>query len=478
MVSILRLALPAAVFAFFAPAISIAAPGGSSSPGGAAAGTSSAGAASSAPSGSGGAASVPSGAIIHTRKPTVYILAASFDPSTATAVTMEAAIRLNPALSTALFTSLDKQFPGYTEAVCSKVGAVCLLPPNDKPTSGQPVHHIWLLPEPAWQLSDFISQCQTDPQDTIGAIIIGSVENDSGNFNYLVWSDGYTDLFADAAFLTCEARGTTEFVSPLFTTNPKPTMLPFPKSPSSSQQVETVQTQEVVTHPATTPAASLQLQTVVTRSPKPSANPQQARTVTWTTITPARISSKKDQLGKDVVPNTTVSIRTSTIAQTRMYSAMPRPTPTPAMNMIWDAGSSLTGYAHQGGIPLYALVGAGTYLASRTKTTAQNAPGNCNGIVAPSPVPKGLSCLTTTTSPSIPIGYALLGSVLAGTSGNTVTVGGTSGPRLLKNAAAALANQLAGRLHDDCEASTKGTSMNDDMVWLCSEIFDTNKLRQ
>jgi hypothetical protein len=140
-----------------------AAPAGASSP------------AAAAPAAGGGSGAVPgpqngTSVLLKMGKPTLYVLAYATDPITTTFVAYEAALMLQHKL--------------------------------------RPSVDDWVLPEPAWTIGDYSTQCENDPK-TLGAFVIYDVENDSGIVNAVVIQDSFTHLFVRALFISCTQFTTT-----------------------------------------------------------------------------------------------------------------------------------------------------------------------------------------------------------------------------------------------------------------------------
>jgi hypothetical protein len=384
-------------------------------------------AAQSAPGTAGAAPAAASPAAnVHTYRPTVYVFALSFDNPTQYAISLEAASYLKTFVSKNAYQPLRSGFYSrFAPELC--IPSPANSPPNCKPQISN--NHVWLIPEPGWALANFINQCQSDPENTAGALIFGAVENDTGSFNYFVAVAGYTQLTADASFITCEPRASDEFLSLV---------------PPQHMLVGT-QTQTITGNSQT---KSYSLSYAIQTSPVPSTKnkdyvvPKKAKIVSITTGTTQGKSSQ---------------------APTQSSILAPLPTPTPAMNMIWDAQTSLHSNAQQLGFPLYLLVAVASYVAAShttTTTTCTNPSG-----AAVSQCKSNNSALAT--------GIAVGAGIFSNSSLAAVTVGGSNPTRQLKNAARDLSVQAAVGLRGSCKAAD---SKDVALKWLCSSVFSESAL--
>lgn len=126
----------------------------------------------------------------------IYILVTTGDASLATAISLELARNLTTKIASGAIASADS-----------------------------PV----IVPEPAWTQADLAKQCSADG-NTRGAIVVGPVENDTGNSNYVVYLHGYTKLTATVAMAGCEP-----------TAQPKKTpsgIVPIAAAPAGNLQTE------------------------------------------------------------------------------------------------------------------------------------------------------------------------------------------------------------------------------------------------
>jgi len=75
------------------------------------------------------------------------------------------------------------------------------LGPFAQVTNGVP--EVYVMPVPSWTIADVANQCKNDPDHTVGALVISSIENDSGSFNYLAFNEIHADLYAAVFMLSC-----------------------------------------------------------------------------------------------------------------------------------------------------------------------------------------------------------------------------------------------------------------------------------
>jgi len=382
-----------------------------------------------APAQGSGAASAPA-AVVHTSHPTVYVFALSFDNPTQYAISVEAASYLAKFVAKAKpdvsYQSLSpfETAPAFAPTLCRTVSKA---PPKCKQqiTSQQ----VWLVPEPGWTLASYINQCQSDPENTVGALVFGAVENDTGSFNWFAWISGYTKLSADASFITCEPRSKDEFLSL-----------------DSRRLVVGTQSQSVT---GNSQAKSYSLSYAIQTSPAPSTKnkdylvPKKAKIVSITTGT---TQSKAAQ------------------ALSQSLALAPLPTPTPAMNMIWDAQTSLHGNANQGGFPLYLVVAVASYFAAHGTTTTTTCTPTSTAVAA-SQCKSNNSWLGT--------GIAVAAGIFSSSTLAAVTVGGSNPSRQLSQSAGDLSEKTAVRLRDDCSVRRNDAALK----WLCTTVFNEEALK-
>ena len=137
--------------------------------------------------------------------PTLYVISQSADPATAYAVTLEVALRM----------SVD-------------------LGPNK----------VWVRPEATWAFSDFLNQCTKDESNLpVGALMISSVENDSGTDNYLLVADGYTTLYGVASLFDCRSGDPLKSIVETTTTTASDPS-PYPQQESVEREYSQTRTHE------------------------------------------------------------------------------------------------------------------------------------------------------------------------------------------------------------------------------------------
>jgi hypothetical protein len=144
--------------------------------------------AAASPSPSPGPAStfqISAGTYNHTHK-ALYILAAGSDPVVSNALVLETYMRLLDYMGL----EPDDPHPVKPSATPSPLA------------TPSPDHH-FLIPVPGWTLNDVKKQCDTDAVSTLGALIIGPYENDSGSHNYVLYADGYVHLDTALFWITC-----------------------------------------------------------------------------------------------------------------------------------------------------------------------------------------------------------------------------------------------------------------------------------
>jgi hypothetical protein len=343
--------------------------------------------------GSGGSAAGPTNATVISpmNRHTVFVLVYASDPITATFLAYEVTTNLGPLMRE---------------------------DPRDK---GRPR---WLLPEPAWTIADYATQCQHDP-NTTGAFILYDVENDAGSFNFFLVQNTYAHLYAKVLYLGCEpfsppfvpgVSGLTtysqqaQFNGSTVPAMPAPSGTPTP-SPINAPLPTTHQVQNTSNF----------------SSPSPTPAPQQ----------PFRSSQQI----------TDVSPPSSQVTQTETLTATPR------LPVIWANNSEIQSgryAANQYGIPFLSVVAAGAYLTARTytqttssTTTVPTTPGGTtqNGSVATTTQKQG-------NNSALPNGIAYLGFSL--TQLSNITLGGANQTRVLKSAAASVASSLRKDLKHEC----------------------------
>ncbi len=268
----------------------------------------------------------------------------------------------------------------------------------------------WLLPEPAWTLTDFATQCQNDPM-TQGAFVVYDVENDVGSNNYFAVLNTYAHLYAKSFFVTCSRQ--------------QPRYSPSKSDSSNNVITQVSQTATFNEYPGAKPTASPPPTSVTHEDDSGSA------------AGPKDTSGSKDTAVYPTGNNLTTSISASII---------------PKMEISWLSRNELDtphNAANEYSIPLLSAVVAGAYLAARSITettsiqqTVPQVPGTTNF---------GSTQITTQKQGNnsvLPYGLAYLGASLSALS-NT-TLGGSNQNRVLKSAAAGVASALRRELRTDC----------------------------
>ena len=287
---------------------------------------------------------------------------------------------------------------------------------NLSPVMDQMKERQWLVPEPAWSLADYATQCQNDPK-TEGALVIYDVENDVGNFNFVFLANTYAHLYAKAMFVDCEAytlpvdnaeSGITTFsqTSTFVGTPPTPTTSvgPVKYSPPPTRSV-----QSTIIFPSPTPLA------------KPVGYQSQIQT-------------------------------TDSFAAPAQYQGVQTTNVIPTMTVRWVSSGEIDSAhfaANQYGVPFLTVAGLGAYLTSR-----QYSASSSKQTTYPL-VPVGSVQVTNTSTgnnSSLPYGIAYLGASLSSLS--TLTLGGANQSRVLKSAAASVASAIRRDLDSECYVGT------------------------
>lgn len=449
-----------------------ASPGASASPAAAAA-------PNTAPSSSGAQQSTATGGlggVIHSRYPTLYVLGLAPDVPTSVAIAIEVAMRLTPFVASD-YKSLDSLYrndayenPYNREKVCwsswrpytGRVDneASCRDEhPAPSPSGKSPLSpRLWIIAEPTWSVTDFVTQCTTDPQDTAGALILGAVENDTGSNNFIFWSEGYTRLYVDAFFVSCEERSSDEYEAlghPGHLTRVGPTSAKLTQvvtqTTTSAAGKSWAKAITILTSPD--PNATPSIQAPKSAEPNAKATPTHQYTINWANAHPAV---------------------TTTTTTTKTFESVPQPSPTPAMTIVWKTRNTLVGGSSQGGVPLLTIAGIASYYASQSSSTSYTY-GSCMGTgVGTTRVP--CSKTTTNNSPSLPWQYGLL--IFTGQQLSSVNVPQYNPSKVLKRAAANLATGLLHRLSGDCYDIPRPAEDNEsifnnptDLAWICGALF-------
>ena len=298
--------------------------------------------------------------------PTIYVLAQSADSPTQFAVTLEVTMRL------------------------SKYAAM---------------KGVWIVAEPTWAFADFLSQCSKDQVNTRGAILISSVENDTGSDNYLLVADGYVALWSGAQLFRC-SKGN---------------------------------------------AASPKITTITTSVPTPSVSIEQDDSWTWArTNAGHKVSTETDHTlasKKSTVVPAGVNVQTSTAVTVQTITS-PEPLPTPSIDLLWSSQDFMMGQSRGYTTPFVAFAGLGAYIVSRVgslSTTNMTGTTTTTGAIQ-----KSVSGSTTVGSGGngLPLGLAAAGTALAGT--QSVSVPGTNVPHLLKASAADFATTVRNHIQALC----------------------------
>jgi hypothetical protein len=385
-----------------------------------------AGAPNSAAASGGGGTAAPSnsGAFFRVGKPTLFVLAYSSDSLSPAYITYEMADYFNAR--------------------------------TRRDTQKRPLY--WVLPEPGWGISDFMTQCANDP-NTLGALILYDTENDTGIFNYVIYEENYTHLYSKVLLVTCDSpfrlRQTQEMQSEMRATTD--TVTYSTPTPSPTQGGETAGSSYTESYSAVNPTArklngvsdSVKLSSVqLQHAPAP--------TKTAKPTTPPR-HPHKDKLVR--IPG---KVYTETLTRTVL----------PTMMIIWQNDKSLDAQGIQGSVPFIGVAAIGGWLATReisrtamTQTTQTIAPGD--------------SVTTTNTTAgnnsALPYGLALAAPAL--TSLGSINFGGANGNRVLKTAAARMASLLGRQWHNDCVDPNGNIPEYADSYGdgECSFLFDENR---
>lgn len=291
---------------------------------------------------------------------------------------------------------------------------------------------LWLLPEPAWSLSDYATQCQNDPERTAGALVVFDVENDSGNFNFFLVNT-YTQLYAKALFVNCEA-----FKPPfgskypgITTYSQQATYNETPARPDPS----TCSLQSVPGDKKDT--ACLNTPTPLSQAPPPSRTVAVADNIVPPSPTPAPPAAfPSSRLTTDTFPTP------AQVTETETTNVIP------SMKVTWlsDEIRSRHDAGHELSLPFLSIAALGTYLASRTYS-------QMTSVQQVSPTIPGQPTTTVTTSKTgnnsvLPYGLGFVGGSLSQLS--SLSLGGTNQTRILKSAASSFASELRGQIQAEC----------------------------
>ena len=261
----------------------------------------------------------------------------------------------------------------------------------------------WLLPEPAWTLTDFATQCQNDPT-TQGAFVVYDVENDVGSNNYFAVLNTYAHLYAKSFFVTCSRQ--------------QPRYSPSKSDSSNNAITQVSQTATFNEYPGAKPTASPPPTSVTHEDDSGSA------------AGPKDTSGSKDTAVYPTGNNLTTSISASII---------------PKMEISWLSRNELDtphNAANEYSIPLLSAVVAGAYCASekhhRNDLDSADCPAsswNHEFRINANNNTKAGQQLRPSLWTRVPLGASL--SALSNT-----TLGGSNQNRVLKSAAAGVASAL------------------------------------
>jgi hypothetical protein len=259
----------------------------------------------------------------------------------------------------------------------------------------------WVLPEPAWTIADYSTQCENDAQHTFGAFVIYDVENDSGIVNAVAIQDSFTHLFARALFISC---------SPFLTS--------FDEQGIRSSTVTITATG--------------------TATPPPNAD-----SVAFSEQ-PTTLSDAEPYTG--AIPPSKPGQQTITYAQKPAGTSTTSLAKLPGMEVQWVTKDDVKGFSN----PLSGIIFAagataaavGAYFSARqisqTNTVTKTGP-----LVPGTPTTNGSVTYTNTqmnNNSLLPYGIALLGGSLTPLS--SLTVGAANQTSLLKQAAARMSQKL------------------------------------
>jgi hypothetical protein len=367
------------------------------------------------------------------QNPTLYVLVFAGDPTTTNILAYEVSTLLQP--YTIASEAKPKDYKGSDGAVVQALTA------NMPDYPKLPHVGAWIVPEPGWSLSDYAIQCQND-EETIGAIVLYDIENNSGTSSYFVFQQGYTRLYARAAWVTCD-RVEYQVKTPSVKTQGL-----YPASGVAS--IAAGATVSGVGPSPSPPVESIRPQPIM--SPQTTTQSQNQKTAKCT-------KSGISNMDPDVLPTPCVTPEVDYQRQATTSSTAPEPTSPPfvasqltvaktlipTMTVVWQNASEISGEKYNGNIPFLTLAALGAYLAARQETVTNatavsipNTPGtSANGMTM-------YSHSEQQNNSTLPFGLALLGTSLGAVgSGNA---GGLNAAAMLKFAAAQVATQLAEQL--------------------------------
>ncbi len=216
---------------------------------------------------------------------------------------------------------------------------------------------LWVLPEPAWTLADFTTQCYNDPANTAGALILYDIENDTGSWSAVVYQQGYTRLYARAILVTCGDA-------------------------TQDSGLTTRQKSRVMTR----------------------GNAQ-------TTTTDADAS---------VIPPKTTDSKTTTSPTGKTVQTTTTTTMLPKMTIVWQNADEIGARSGQGAVPFVGLAALGAYLAQRfTKSVVSSQQITQPSTVTTGKSIQTTTATTTNTS-DLPFSFALLASSVSALNSVTI----------------------------------------------------------
>jgi len=353
-------------------------------------------------------------------RPTVFIIVYAPDPTTTTFLSYEVASNLSHLMAV------------------------------DHPSSKK----LWLFPQPAWQLSDYATQCQNDPDNTVGALVLYDVEADAGSYNYFfVYT--YEHLFAKALFVNCRA-----FAPPF---NSK-----FPGITTYSQQA-TYNGTPASPSPLgclSVPPKMERRSAECTATPTPVLAPPPTRSVAV-----SESFASPSPLPDASVPYLSSRSTTDSLQPPAQITETETTTVIPTMKVTWlsDEITSRKSAANELSIPFLSIAAVGAYLASRTYTQSTQ-------ITQTGPTIAGQPTISVNTQKSgnnsaLPFGLGYLGGSLSSLS--SLSIGGTNTAPVLKRAASSVASELRNQIRKECV--TKSGEPQNQTEDLC-KIFDPAQL--
>jgi hypothetical protein len=294
---------------------------------------------------------------------------------------------------------------------------------SDTASRQAPTPRLDIIGEPGWSLQDFQSQCLNDP-NTLGALVVYDVENDTGSFNYIVWSRNYTQLFGDAFLVTCDWDDA----------------ISQPGSVTSPGSVISTQTQNIDTKTKGTAGSvkdPLDKNAVVTAISH--QIPNNGQTTAYTQAVDNRVTS---------------TVTTSTTGSTT----------SPTLTIRWLTKSPAHGLGQEGSVPFITIAAAGTFLASQTSTLTKSNQTQISTNTPTGSVSTQQGASTQSNNSVLPFGLGFLGGSLSQLS--NLSVPGTNGTTILKNAAADIATDIASRLQTVCYDTSDSDSLR-----YCRQFF-------